>query len=263
MNLAVLSPEGAQVQVTAINDRSAVTGAIQLASARSGIDFSYLYAQAKLESGLNPNARASTSSARGLYQFTAATWLDMVRKHGAANGLGSAAAALREGASPSQKSAILDLRRDPQAAASMAAAFASDNRVQLEAGLGRPATATDLYIAHFLGASGALNFLRAHAADPQAAGADIAVAAAHANHAVFYNGNGAPRTLAAIYDGFAAKLSGTAVPPTGKPLPVQWAANLPSSGDAAPTSAWLPQVISGATPQTARLAYLTLAGLAV
>ena len=251
------------MQTTAINDRSAVTGAIQLASARSGVDFSYLYAQAKLESGLNPNAKAATSSARGLYQFTSATWLDMVRKHGSANGLGWAADALRAGASPATRVAILDLRRDPQAAASMAAAFASDNRVSLEAGLSRPASATDLYIAHFLGAGGALKFLRAYDADPLAAGASVAVAAAHANHAVFYAAGGAPRTLAAIYDGFAAKLSGTAVPDTGCRLPVQWATNLPSSTSATPTPAWLSQAPLTATPQSARLAYLALAELAV
>ena len=244
------------MQATAINDRSAVTGAIQLASTRSGVDFSYLYAQAKLESGLNPNAHAATSSARGLYQFTAATWLDIVRKHGSANGLGWAADALNAGASPTARAAILDLRRDPQVAASMAAAFANDNRASLEAGLGRPATATDLYIAHFLGASGALKFLRAHDADPQAAGVGVAVAAAHANHAVFYAADGTPRSLAAIYDRFAAKLTGTAVPPTGNRLPVQLAASSPLARAGLASA---PQ----ATPQTVRLAYLALAGLGV
>lgn len=255
--LALLAPEGAHVQAIAINDHSVVTGAIALASVRSGVDFGYLYAQARLESGLNPDARAATSSARGLYQFTAATWLDMVRRHGAANGLGWAADALNTSPGAGAKAAILDLRRDPQAAASMAAAFANDNRASLEAGLGRPATATDLYIAHFLGASGALKFLHAHAANPQAAGAGVAPAAAHANHAVFYARNGSPRTLAAIYDSFTAKLGGSAVPPTGTVLPVQWAGLAPQRQAAAfvPTQT--------ATPQTARLAYLALAELAV
>ncbi len=242
--------------VIGANDRSAVIGAIQLASARSGVDFGYLYAQAKLESGLDPSARAATSSARGLYQFTASTWLDTIRKHGAANGLGWAADALDAGASGAAKAAILDLRRDPQAAAAMAAAFASDNRASLEAGLGRPATATDLYIAHFLGASGALKFLRAHDADPRAAGAGVAPAAAHANHAVFYAANGAPRSLAGIYDNFAAKLTGTTLPPAGTALPVQWAG-------LAPLLTAAPLAAAQATPQTARLAYLALAELAV
>ncbi len=227
-----------------VRDTSAVTGAIQLAAAQSGVDFGYLYAQAKLESGLNPDARAATSSARGLYQFTASTWLDTVRKHGADYGLGEAAAALRHGADAATKAAVLDLRRNPQVAAQMAGALAADNRTHLEAGLGRPATATDLYLAHFLGASGALRFLRAHAVDPSASGAALAPAAAHANRAVFSANDDRPRSLAAIYDRFAVKLGGTALPISGNNLPVRVAALPPA-------------------PQSARLAYLQLAEISI
>jgi len=227
-----------------VRDTSAVTGAIQLAAVQSGVDFGYLCAQAKLESGLNPEAKAATSSARGLYQFTASTWLDTVRRHGADYGLAAAAAALQHGASAATRAEILDLRHNPQVAAQMAGALAADNRTHLEAGLGRPAIATDLYMAHFLGAAGALRFLRAHAADPSASGAALVPAAAHANHAVFFRSDGTPRSLAAIYDGFAAKLGGTALPISGNNLPVRIAA-LPTA------------------PQSARLAYLQLAEISI
>ena len=43
-----------------------VAGAIRTAAARTGVDFSYLMAQARVESGFNPKAQARTSSARGL-----------------------------------------------------------------------------------------------------------------------------------------------------------------------------------------------------
>ena len=52
-----------------------VRAAISRAAQATGVDFGYLLAQARLESGLNPNARARTSSATGLYQFTNSTWL--------------------------------------------------------------------------------------------------------------------------------------------------------------------------------------------
>ena len=52
-----------------------VTGAIRQAARMTGADFKYLLATAQVESNLNPNAQAATSSARGLFQFTEQTWL--------------------------------------------------------------------------------------------------------------------------------------------------------------------------------------------
>ena len=43
-----------------------VTNAIAMASRRTGVDFAYLLGQAKIESSLNPSARATTSSATSL-----------------------------------------------------------------------------------------------------------------------------------------------------------------------------------------------------
>ena len=52
--------------------------AIRQAASETGTDFDYLWRTAKRESGLDPSARASTSSATGLFQFTNQTWLSMV-----------------------------------------------------------------------------------------------------------------------------------------------------------------------------------------
>ena len=60
-----------------------VMDAMQNASVRTGVDFDYLVDVARVESGYNPTAKASTSSARGLYQFTKQTWLATLERHGA------------------------------------------------------------------------------------------------------------------------------------------------------------------------------------
>src|SRR3546814_4297844 len=74
-----------------------VTNAIAMASRQTGVDFNYLFNQAKIESGFNPNARASTSSATGLYQFIDQSWLGVVNDHGEKYGLGWAANAISRG----------------------------------------------------------------------------------------------------------------------------------------------------------------------
>lgn len=190
-----------------------IQSAIAQASSRTGIDFDYLLGQAKLESGLNANARAGTSSASGLYQFIDSSWLSVVKKHGADAGLGWAANAIQPGANGklsvtdgATKAAILALRNDPQVASLMAAHSASDNKTALEGILGRAATGTDLYMAHFLGLAGATKFLGAMQAGPNGSAAALFPAAAAANHNVFYDASGNARSLSDVYQRFADKL---------------------------------------------------------
>lgn len=136
-----------------------VLRSIAAASGNTGIPFDYLFNQAKSESGFNPDAKAPTSSASGLYQFTRQTWLATLDAHGGDYGLEWAAAAIEHSpggelhvADPEARRAILDLRSNPDVAATMAAELASDNRDYLSDQLGRRATSTDLALAHFLGA---------------------------------------------------------------------------------------------------------------
>jgi hypothetical protein len=130
-----------------------VAAAIADASARTGVAFDYLMDQAQLESGMRPDARALTSSAAGLYQFTNQTWLATVKRHGPAHGLDWAAGEIsqnRDGgfsvADPAMRSRILDLRTHPETAAVMAAEFASDNGAYLEARTNGNPEAVDLYL---------------------------------------------------------------------------------------------------------------------
>jgi hypothetical protein len=189
-----------------------VLRSITVASQRTGVPFGYLLNQAKMESGFNPAAKAPTSSATGLYQFTRQTWLATLNAHGAEHGLGWAADAIERGGSggygvadPQTRQAILDLRNNPDIAAAMAAELAMDNSSYLSQQLGRDITSTDLSLAHFLGAEGASKFLTALAASPDASAAPLFPEAAAANRPIFYDRSGAPRSLAEVHARFASK----------------------------------------------------------
>ena len=246
-----------------------VSSAIQLASARTGVDFRYLFNQARIESGLNPNARARTSSATGLFQFIDQTWLATVHEHGGEHGLGWAAGAIQRGsngryhvADPAMRREILDLRRQPEAASAMAAEFAADNRAYLERRLGRVAEPVDLYLAHFLGAGGASRFLAAHDANPNASAAAIMPSAARANRGVFYNRNGTARTLDQVRERFAEKMGGDSTHPASAMPPIAPPSESSTLRLAAMHNRSQPNpAAAGPSPQYARLAYLMLAEL--
>ena len=57
-----------------------ITGTIRQAAQSTGISFEYLLTTAKIESNFNPSAQASTSSAKGLYQFIDQTWLGTISR---------------------------------------------------------------------------------------------------------------------------------------------------------------------------------------
>ena len=65
-----------------------VTGAIRDAARVTGAGFEYLLNTAIRESNLNPNAKAKTSSATGLFQFIDQTWLGTMKQSGASLGYG-------------------------------------------------------------------------------------------------------------------------------------------------------------------------------
>jgi len=185
---------------------SAVTGAIRQASQATGMSLNYLLATAQVESGLNPHAGASTSSARGLFQFIDKTWLATMKQAGPALGYGQYAAAITKNASghyevrdPSLRSEILKLRSDPTANAVMAGAFTKANASVLSERLGRSPSEGELYIAHFLGARGAAQLITLAAADPSAKAADFFPHAAQANSTIFYDrATGAARSVAQV-----------------------------------------------------------------
>lgn len=192
-----------------------VIDAIRSASARTGVDFAYMMEKASAESAFDTHASAKTSSAKGLYQFIDQTWLNTVAKHGYKHGIGHLARHISFSdkgyarvSDPKIKAEIMALREDPKTASMMAAEFASDNKDHLENKLNKEANATDLYIAHFLGAGGATKFLSAKTSNPDQKASDIFKNAAKANKAVFFdNKTGQARSLNQVYAFFDKKFS--------------------------------------------------------
>lgn len=237
-----------------------ITQALRQASAEAGVDFDYLVSTAMRESSLDPEARAATSSATGLFQFTEQTWLDVIKRHGAEHGLGAAAAHIIQPdgrykvPDAEMRQAILALRNDPKTASLMAGEFTAENRQKLESGLERPVSEGELYAAHVMGAGGAVQLIAASEADPSLNAVNLFPAAAKANRGIFFEASGRARSVAEV-TGFLTGESNkpapeaatemAAAPATQAPLPQYDVASLAlpdSSPEAAPAEKmqWIP-----------------------
>lgn len=150
-----------------------VKEAIDQASEKVGVDKSIMYAVAKQESGFDPNAKAGTSSATGLFQFISGTWQNMVSR------FGRAYPELNKGPT------------DPYASATAGALYIKENSELLKK-RNLPVNGTTIYASHFLGPGGAAKLLTA---DPNANAAELLPQAASANKSIFYNKDGTPATV--------------------------------------------------------------------
>ncbi len=166
--LAELHKDTIQPQQQASN-KNVSTGKIT----KSGKDASfnmanYLQSTALIESGGKANAKAETSSASGLFQFTESTWKENVKAMG--------------------KSYSLDDRFDPAKATEVAEYFTQQQKNHLEKSTGKnDINSTDMYLAHFLGAGGAAKFINALSNDPSApATAGASKSQIDANASIFY-----------------------------------------------------------------------------
>jgi hypothetical protein len=140
----------------------------------SGDYFAMLRAK---ESGGVDTAQSDTSTAAGRYQFTKGTWADVVQKH-------------------PELHLSLDGRLDPDQQEKAVRALTADNAKAL----GADATPGNLYLAHFLGAGGATDFLAKLRKDPGASAVAAFPGEAAKNRAVFYNPDGSPRSLQEVYN---------------------------------------------------------------
>jgi len=183
-----------------------ITGSIRQAATATGASFEYLLSAAKMESNFNPSAAASTSSARGLYQFIDQTWLATVKEAGPSLGFGQYADAISKSPSgtysvsdPATRAEILKLRDDPAVSAAMAGVLTQSNGFKLTAEIGRRPTDAELYMAHFMGVGGAARLIASAAETPQANAAQMFPNAAAANQAIFYDRGGNPRSVSEVY----------------------------------------------------------------
>lgn len=201
------------VQPIAISQNLA--NALTAAGDRSGVDFGYLLQTAMRESSLNPQARANTSSAVGLFQFLEGTWLQVMKEDGGrlgyqsyANDISRTADGDYVVADPSRRAEILKLRENPQIAADLAAAFTRSNGEYLRSVFGRMPSAGELYIAHFLGAQGAEKMFKAGLDNPDQVAVNLFPRQASANRAIFYDREGQARTIRQVYQVLVAKHEG-------------------------------------------------------
>jgi hypothetical protein len=225
-----------------------VVGAIRDAARVTGTGFEYLLKTAMRESGFNPKAKSSKSSASGLFQFLDQTWLATVKQSGASVGYGRYAGAIVRTSSGryvvpdgAMRRAIMNLRYDPSANAMMAGAFTKANAARLARALGRAPSDGELYIAHFLGQSGAVKLISSAENAPQTTAARLFPHAARANRSIFFDKAGGARSSADVYRMLVAKHDGTAMPPAFAAAPVQL------TTPAAPVTAALAPVASPST----------------
>jgi Transglycosylase SLT domain len=223
-----------------------VVGAIREASRVTGTGFEYLLKTAMRESSFNPNAKSSKSSATGLFQFIDQTWLATLKQSGASLGYGRYAGAIARTSSgryvvpnAAMRRQIMNLRYDPTANAVMAGAFTQHNAARLARALGRAPSDGELYIAHFLGQSGAVKLISAAENAPQATAANLFPHAARANHSIFFDKQGGARSSGEVYRALVAKHDGTKMPPLPAIAlaPVQPAQPVTALAAAAPTPA--------------------------
>src|SRR4030088_2830003 len=200
--------------------RARVAGAIKQAASTTGTSFEYLLATAKMESNFNPTAGASTSSARGLFQFIDQTWLGTVKEAGSQLGYGKYADAITRSPSgsysvshPPPRTAIMKLRADPAAASSMAAVLTQSNSFKLTGKIGRRPTDGELYMAHFMGIGGAAKLISNAEDNPNASAVRLFPNAAAANRSIFFDRSGRARSASEVYSLLTSRYASAANSP--------------------------------------------------
>lgn len=144
------------------------------------------------ESGGNLTAKNPNSTATGPAQFTEGTWKSLMARHPelglTANG-----------------------RTDPYQSDRALRVFTEENREALQ-GAGIPVSEKSLYLAHFLGAGGAI---KAWNAPPDMPADRVLPEAAKANKEVFYNQDGSPKSMAEVIANQTRSFAGDIGPAPG------------------------------------------------
>lgn len=145
----------------------------------------FLKKLSEAESGNEPTAKAATSSATGLFQFTEDTWKNTVKQMG--------------------KDYSLEDRKDPVKSKEAAKFITEQNADVLRKALGEEPDESELYTAHFLGATTAVKFLKAKASTP--VNQIVSPAAIEANKSIFLDKDGKPRSKASVQAFLVKKMS--------------------------------------------------------
>lgn len=163
-----------------------------------------LMAIAEKESNFSTKVKAKTSSATGLFQFIDRTWLTAIRKFGPRHGY-----TIGDSLSGKNKARLLSLRNDPFLSAVFAAEMLKHDGTELANKIGRPLTAGETYLIHFLGSDDAELFMKTMLTSPSKSAADLLPQPARANKPIFFahGKNGTKdKSVAEVHDAFEAMI---------------------------------------------------------
>ena len=153
---------------------------------------------------------ASASTPKAEFGYSDELWLRLVQAHGETAGLGPLARRIFRTSSgriyapvPEDRKAVLALKLNPVAAASITTTVARANAQRLSRIVDRPVTSGDLYMAHKLGLDEAMRLLTAAEREPRRSAAEMMPAAALSNPAAFFYGI-RPRTAEAVVQHYTA-----------------------------------------------------------
>ena len=183
-----------------------IAEAARAASRISGVGLPTLIAQLAHESAFRADARNAASSAAGPAQFLEGTWLEMIRRYGAAYGLAAIAERIvlingrLDIADPALKAEVLALRCNPELALAMAGRYLAAVAADLAKMIGRAPNELETRLGYLLGAGGAALLLKAARASPRRPAAEILPDAAKANPLLFQDTGGRPLSAAACLE---------------------------------------------------------------
>ena len=163
------------------------------AARKAKVDPALLMAIAEKESNFKIKAKASTSSATGLFQFIDKTWMKAVKQFG-------------NGYNQVPRERILGLRADPYLSALFAAKMLKKDGEELADKIGRKLTAGETYLIHFLGPEDAEKFMKTVETSPDMSAAQLFPKPAHANKPIFYARVGKSKTIAQVHDAFESMM---------------------------------------------------------
>lgn len=184
------------------------------AAKTTGSDPALLMAIADKESNFAPRAKASTSSASGLFQFIDATWFKAVRLFGWRHGQEDAAKAIEAAdgdlrVSRQKRNDILKLRNDPYLSAVFAAEMLKRDGERIAERIGRPLTPGETYLIHFLGPEDAARFMEKVEEAPNTSAARLLPKPARANKPIFYARQGRrmkDKSVGEVHEAFEAMM---------------------------------------------------------
>ena len=193
---------------------SAIVEHVIEAAKIADMDPALLMAIADKELSFAPKAKASTSSASGLFQFVEATWFKALRAFGWRHGHEQEAMAIQGDdkemrVAPQKRAELLRLRNDPYLSAVLAAEMLKHDGEGIASRLGRPLTQGETYLIHFLGPEDAERFMKKMDDDPRASAAALLPKAAKANKPIFYERQGRRmkgRSVREVHEAFEAMM---------------------------------------------------------